>query len=106
MLSKTMSRRQYYVAFAVTDAAHRGLVGSGSEVFGKMEYTQLAGISVSHIYNLHGSTVYRRYWVTVHRIEARQVSIAKRRKPYPGTASRGKSEETIGSGSKTQDPLV
>ncbi len=76
---------------AVTDAAHEDLSGPAvrrvlqreHEVFGKVEYTRLAGISVSHIYNLRGSTVYRKHRVKVHHTQARQVSIAERRKPDP-----------------------
>jgi hypothetical protein len=53
------------------------------DVFGKLEYVRLAGISVSHIYNLRDSTVYRSQRVRVHHTQARQVGIAERRKPDP-----------------------
>ena len=76
---------------AGVDAAHEQLSGPAirrvlqreHEVFGKGEYERLAGISVSHIYNLRGSAVYRRHRVLMHHTQARQVSIAERRKPDP-----------------------
>jgi len=76
---------------AGVDAAHEELSGPAvrrvmqreHEVFGKVEYVRLAGISVSHIYNLRGSTVYRSQRVRVHHTQARQVGIAERRKPDP-----------------------
>jgi len=52
-------------------------------VFGKPEYARLAGISVSHIYNLRRSQLYRSHRVTLHHRRARPVSIAERRKPDP-----------------------
>ena len=76
---------------AGVDAAHEDLSGPAirrvmqreHEVFGKVEYVRLAGISVSHIYNLRDSTVYRSQRVRVHHTQARQVGIAERRKPDP-----------------------
>src|SRR5260370_1007761 len=76
---------------AGVDAAHEDLSGPAvrrvvkreHEVFGKPEYERLAGISVSHIYNLRNSTVYRSQRVRVEHTQARQVSIAERRKPDP-----------------------
>lgn len=76
---------------AGVDAAHEELSGPAirrvmqreHEVFGKVEYVRLAGISVSHIYNLRGSTIYRSHRVRVHHTQGRQVSIAERRKPDP-----------------------
>src|SRR2546427_6729526 len=76
---------------AGVDAAHEDLSGPASrrvmqrehDVFGKVEYERLAGISVSHIYNLRNSTVYRSQRVRVQHTQARQVSIAQRRKPDP-----------------------
>jgi transposase InsO family protein len=87
--------RRYTVAdialLAGVDAAHEELSGPAVrrvmqreyDVFGKMEYVRLAGISVSHIYNLRDSTVYRSQRVRVHHTQARQVGIAERRKPDP-----------------------
>src|SRR5713226_2222399 len=76
---------------AGVDAAHEDLSGPAirrvmqreHEVFGKVEYVRLAGISVSHIYNLRNSTVYRSQRVRVQHTQARQVGIAERRKPDP-----------------------
>lgn len=76
---------------AGVDAAHEELSGPAirrvmqreHEVFGKVEYVRLAGISVSHIYNLRGSTIYRSHRVRVHHTQGRPVSIAERRKPDP-----------------------
>ena len=76
---------------AGVDAAHEDLSGPAvrrvvkreHEVFAKPEYERLAGISVSHIYNLRNSTVYRSLRVRVQHTQARQVSIAERRKPDP-----------------------
>ena len=76
---------------AGVDAAHEELSGPAvrrvmrreHEVFGKVEYVRLADISVSHIYNLRRSAVYRSHRVRVHHTQARQVSIAERRKPDP-----------------------
>jgi hypothetical protein len=87
--------RRYTVAdialLAGVDAAHEDLSGPAArrvmqrehEVFGKVEYVRLAGISVSHIYNLRGTTAYRTHRVRVHHTQARQVSIGERRKPDP-----------------------
>lgn len=77
---------------AGVDAAQEDLSGPAArrvrqreyDVFGKVEYKRLAGISVSHIYNLRRSTVYRNQRVRVHHTQARQVGIAERRKPDPG----------------------
>jgi hypothetical protein len=76
---------------AGVDAAHEDLSGPAArrvmqrehKVFGKVEYARLAGISVSHIYNLRNSTGYRNQRVRVHHMQARQVGIAERRKPDP-----------------------
>jgi hypothetical protein len=67
---------------AGVDAAHEDLSGPAvrrvvkreHEVFAKPEYERLAGISVSHIYNLRNSTVYRSLRVRVQHTQARQVS--------------------------------
>lgn len=76
---------------AVVDAAHEDLSGPAvrrilereHEVFGKAEFERLAGISVSHLYNLRESAAYRRHRVPVHHTQARQIGIAERRKPDP-----------------------
>jgi transposase InsO family protein len=79
------------VLLAEVDAAHEDLSGPAVrhilrrefEVYGKPEYERLAGISVSHIYNLRASGTYRGCRVRVHHTQASQVSIAERRKPDP-----------------------
>ena len=65
---------------AGVDAAHEDLSGPAvrrvvqreHEVFGKVEYVRLADISVSHIYNLRDSAVYRNQRVRGHHTQARQ----------------------------------
>ena len=52
-------------------------------VFGETEYQRLAGISVSHLYNLRRTTAYRRQRVHYEKTKPRQVAIGERRKPTP-----------------------
>src|ERR1035437_6574068 len=76
---------------AEVDAAHEELSGPATRhilerefsVFGKAEYEELSGISVSHIYNLRRSKTYLRYRVRVQHTQRSRVSIAERRKPDP-----------------------
>ena len=76
---------------ADTDAAHEDLSGPALrrilcrefEIFGKQNYERLAGISVSHLYNLRKSPVYRKIRVPVSHTQSRQISIGERRKPDP-----------------------
>ena len=76
---------------AAVDAAHEDLSGPAVrrilqreyKIFGNAEYARLAAISVSHLYNLRRSVLYRSHRVEVHHTQARQVSIAERRKPDP-----------------------
>lgn len=76
---------------AEVDTAHEELSGPATrrilqrefQRYGKSEFERLAGISVSHLYNLRGSQTYRRQRVRVHRTQATQVSIAERRRPDP-----------------------
>lgn len=76
---------------AETDTAHEDLSGPAIRhilqrefaVYGKASYERLAGISVSHLYNLRHSERYRRCRVRVQHTRARQVSIGERRKPDP-----------------------
>jgi transposase InsO family protein len=73
------------------DAAHEDLSGPAVRrilwreyrVYGKSEYARLAGISVSHLYNLRRSQQYRKLRVKVEHTRASQVSIGERRKPDP-----------------------
>ena len=53
------------------------------QVFGDVRFERLAGISISHLYNLRGSTPYqtkRRHWS---KTNPRNVPIGKRRAPRP-----------------------
>ena len=76
---------------AAVDAAHEDLSGPAVrrilqreyKIFGNAEYARLAAISVSHLYNLRRSVLYSSHRVEVHHTQARQVSIAERRKPDP-----------------------
>jgi hypothetical protein len=76
---------------AVTDAAHEDLSGPALgrilhreyKVFSKPEYERLSRISVSHIYNLRQSAVYRQQRVRVQKTQSRQIPIGERRKPDP-----------------------
>jgi len=76
---------------ADVDAAHEDLSGPAIRhvlhreftAYGKAAYERLAGISVSHIYNLRHSERYRQSRVRIHHTQARRVSIAERRKPDP-----------------------
>lgn len=63
--------------------AVRHLLGRELEVYGNEKFRRLAGISVSHIYNLRKSSCYRKLRVRVHHTQARQVSIGERRQPDP-----------------------
>ena len=88
-------RRRYtdadIASLAEVDAAHEDLSGPAVrhlcqrawEVFGDVKFQRLAGISASHIYNLRGSTAYRKTRVRVQHTQARKVSIGERRRPEP-----------------------
>jgi hypothetical protein len=79
------------VLLARVDAAHEDLSGPAIRrilqreytVYGKAEFERLAGLSVSHLYNLRRSVSYRRRRVRVQATQSRPVSIAERRKPDP-----------------------
>jgi hypothetical protein len=68
---------------ALSGPAVRHILRREYTVFGKAEYARLARLSVSHLYNLRHSVLYRSHRLAVHHTEARQVSIAERRKPDP-----------------------
>lgn len=53
------------------------------DVFGQAEYERLAGISVSHLYNLRRSQTYRRARHTVEKTRPVSLPIGERRKPQP-----------------------
>ena len=63
--------------------ATKKLMERASQVFGDLRFQRLAGISVSHLYNLRGSSPYqnkRRHWSKTH---PTGVPIGKRRAPQP-----------------------
>ena len=76
---------------AELDEAHEGLSGPATKrilerewlVYGKRDYERLAGISVSHLYNLRQRQDYREASHLRTRTQATQVSIGERRKPDP-----------------------
>lgn len=51
--------------------------------FGQIEYQRLAGISVSHLYNLRVSKTYQRQRCTLTKTRPRGAAIGQRRKPCP-----------------------
>ena len=51
--------------------------------FGQPEYQQLAGISVSHLYNLRSSKTYQRQRCTLTKTRPKAAPIGQRRKPCP-----------------------
>jgi len=79
------------VLLAQADAAHEELSGPATrrilrreyEVFGQPAYERLAGISVSHLYNLRRSKAYRKVRIRVEHTQASKVKIGERRKPQP-----------------------
>jgi hypothetical protein len=97
--AKRPSRRRFPIRYtdddarllAEVDAAHEELAGPAVrrilrrefEVFSRPEYARLAGISVSHLYNLRRSKAYRQVRVRVEHTQASQVNIGERRKPQP-----------------------
>src|SRR5580658_7172206 len=76
---------------AQVDRAHERLSGPATlcilkrehEKFGKAEFGPLAGISVSHLYNLRRSTNYRKQAAMFEPTRPTPVSIAERRRPDP-----------------------
>lgn len=53
-------------------------------IYGDKKYSLLSGISVSHIYNLRRSSVYRRQCIRVHLTQrSKDLSIGIRKKPHP-----------------------
>lgn len=63
--------------------AIKKLCERASEVFKENEYTNLATISVSHLYNLRRSTTYRRQRRHYEKTKSRPPNVAERRKPQP-----------------------
>ena len=79
------------VLLASTDALHGQLCGAATKkicermhaVFGDARYERLAGISVSHLYNLRRSQGYQRQRRHFDTTTSTQVQIGERRKPAP-----------------------
>ncbi len=98
-LEPTNSRNQFALrytaedctALAEVDNVHDRLSGKAARElcirayvrFGDERYQRLAGISVSHIYNLRSSIGYRNQSLTFTRTQATAVAIGERRKPRP-----------------------
>jgi len=83
---------QDIVRLAQTDELHGTLSGPATKkifereytLFGNPTYERLAGISVSHLYNLRKCTGYCRQRCHFTKTQATPVKIAERRKPDPG----------------------
>ena len=83
--------RDDVVALAEIDNAHDRLSGKSAlgllqrafVTFGDVRYERLAGISVSHIYNLRDTTTYRYKSQTFTKTQSTLVPIGERRKPRP-----------------------
>jgi transposase InsO family protein len=79
------------VLLAEVDAAHEELSGPAvrrilrreHEVYGRQQYQRLAGISVSHLYNLRRSKAYCKVRVRMEHTRASPINIGERRKPRP-----------------------
>jgi hypothetical protein len=63
--------------------ATKKLMERATQLFDQQQYQRLAGISVSHLYNLRHSKAYARQRVKVHKTQSRSVAIGERRKPRP-----------------------
>ena len=74
-----------------TDNLHNRLNGLATkkifeteyQVYGKQEYKRVAGISISHIYNLRKTRSYRKKALTYSKTNPRKVNIGERRRPNP-----------------------
>jgi hypothetical protein len=102
------------VLLAATDAAHEDLSGPALrhilhrefEVFNNPHYQRLAKISVSHLYNLRKSAVYRSQRVRVNHTQSRQIAIGERRKPDPKGKPGFLRVDTVHQGQKDGKPGV
>ena len=71
------------------DRAHQRLSGPATccilrrefQTFGRKQFERLAGLSVSHLYNLRGSAGYRRQCADFDQTRPIMISIAERRRP-------------------------
>jgi hypothetical protein len=106
--------REDIVLLAATDAAHEDLSGPALrhilhrefEVFHNQQYQRLAKISVSHLYNLRKSAVYRSQRMRVNHTQSRQIAIGERRKPDPKGKPGFLRVDTVHQGQKDGKPGV
>lgn len=99
---------------AEVDAAHEDLSGPAVrrilkrefEIYGHLEFERLAGISVSHIYNLRQGATYRRIRVRVQHTQARKIDIGERRVPEPKGKPGFIRVDTVHQGNKDGTPGV
>lgn len=83
--------RDDYILLAHVDEAHNVLSGPATRkilereyvVFGKQEYERLAGISVSHIYNLRKTYLYHQHVAVFTKTKGPKNTLGVRRKPQP-----------------------
>lgn len=83
--------RDDIVLLAKTDQAHNLLSGSATRlilereyaVYGKPDYERLAGISVSHIYNLRQAYAYHQHVAIFTKTQGPKNTLGLRRKPQP-----------------------
>ena len=76
---------------AEVDRAHQRLSGPATrcilqrewQTFGRQKFQRLAGLSVSHLYNLRRSAAYRRQCAEFDSTKPTAISIAERRRPDP-----------------------
>jgi len=88
---KTKYSRQDILLLAAMDERHETPCGQAMkklceracDVFDEDEYSNLATISVSHLYNLRRSTTYHRQRRHFEKTKSKASSIAERRKPQP-----------------------
>jgi hypothetical protein len=101
-------------SLAEIDAAHEDLSGPavrhlcqrGWTVYEDARFERLAGISVSHIYNLRHSAAYRKLRVRMHHTQPRQVSIGERRQPDPKGRPGYLRVDTVHQGQRDGEPGV
>ena len=98
-LKKSLSRNRFQIIYTSedvnlltkTDNLHSRLNGLATkkifeteyQVYGKQAYKRLAGISISHIYNLRKTKSYRHKAFNYTKTNPRKVNIGERRRPNP-----------------------
>lgn len=76
------------------------------EIYQKEEFKALSGISVSHIYNLRGTVIYKRVNKFYQKTKATKVSIGERRKPEPNGKPGFVRIDTVHQGDKDKEKGV